>query len=224
MARGLELVAQALEREDDDANERAIGALRDMRDRLSELGRVRRAGSRMARRSALWRRQRGPVVQETENAGHLDLLAGSCLMLARTVALVPPPAPAPLVASVRGLAQALADVAPQLGSREARQAAADRALAVARGVTDAAPSPASAVGLAIAMVRTTAMDLMTFAGTEPEQALAAARAGTGELEVPVPPATPRLPVQAAPDWSRVSAPLASLAAAAASVFRRRRRR
>jgi hypothetical protein len=32
----------------------------------------------------MWRSQVTPVVRESENAGHLDLLGGSCLMLART--------------------------------------------------------------------------------------------------------------------------------------------
>jgi len=83
IADGLQLTARALERDDDELAERALEELRGLRDRLAELARVRGAGSRVARRSAVWRSQRAPVVQESENAGHLDLLAGSSQSFAR---------------------------------------------------------------------------------------------------------------------------------------------
>ena len=83
MAEALHLTAQALEHDDDDVAEKAMNHLRTLRDRLSELGRTRAASGRVARRSAVWRSQIAPVVRETEDAGRLDLLGGSCLALVR---------------------------------------------------------------------------------------------------------------------------------------------
>ena len=79
--RPFDLTAQALEHDDDDVAEQAMSHLRTLRDRLSELGRTRAASGRVARRSAVWRSQIAPVVRETEDAGRLDLLGGSCLAL-----------------------------------------------------------------------------------------------------------------------------------------------
>jgi uncharacterized membrane protein YgaE (UPF0421/DUF939 family) len=77
IADGLRLTARALEGDDDELAERALDRLRDLRDRRAELRRIRGASSRVARRSAVWQSQRGPVVRESENAGHLDLPASS---------------------------------------------------------------------------------------------------------------------------------------------------
>ena len=84
MAAGLELAAQSVQRDDPELADRALTRMRGLRDRLAELGRTRQASERVARRSAVWRSQRAPVVRERENAGHLDLLGGSCLLLVRT--------------------------------------------------------------------------------------------------------------------------------------------
>ena len=70
---------------------RSMVSLRDLRDRMAELSRTRRASSRVVRHSLLWRTMRKPVVREGENAGHLDLLDGSCLMLTRTALTMSPP-------------------------------------------------------------------------------------------------------------------------------------
>jgi hypothetical protein len=87
---------------------------------------------------------------------------------------------------VRELSDALADLAALPGDRSTRQAAADRALAIARGLTRAdEPSAAEAVAAVVAL-RTAATDLMIFAGVDPGDAQAAVREGTGELEVPAP--------------------------------------
>ena len=79
-ADGLALTADEVEHGDDDRADRALLALRNARDRVTDLARTRRASERVVRRSLLWRSQRAPVVRETENAEHLDLLgdAASC--------------------------------------------------------------------------------------------------------------------------------------------------
>lgn len=198
MADGLDLTAQALEADDEALAERAVSSLRGQRDRLAELARLRRAGGRVARHSAVWRSQLAPAVQESEDAGHLDLLGGSCLTLARVAASTTSSGRSALAPSVREFAETLANLADDLGDRSNRQRAADRALDVVRrlaGSDDAARSVPSEV---LAAVRMVATDLMTFAGVDPEEALDAVREGTGEFRVPAPPSTPRWPF----DWRR----------------------
>ena len=193
MAEGLSLTARALECDDDDAAEQAMSHLRTLRDRLGELGRTRAASGRVARRSAVWRSQIAPVVRETEDAGRLDLLGGSCIALTRASMTTDPEVRRRLAPHVRALADALADLASEPGDRSARQEAADRALEVARRLaTTDTPSAAEAVA-AIVALRTVAGDLMIFAGVDAEQADAAVQEGTGEFDVPAPPSSPVAP-------------------------------
>jgi hypothetical protein len=193
MAEGLRLTARALERDDDDVAEQAMSHLRTLRDGLSELGRTRAASGRVARRSAVWRSQIAPVVRETEDAGRLDLLGGSCLTLTRTAIATDAACRRRLAPHVRELADALADLAGEPGDRSTRQDAADRALEVARRLATAhAPSDPVAVAAMVAL-RTVAGDLMVFAGVDAEQAEAAVREGTGEFHVPTPPPSPQVP-------------------------------
>jgi hypothetical protein len=197
MADGLELTARALDGDDDQLAEQAMSRLRELRDHLSELGRMRQASSRIVRHSVAWRSQMAPVVRENENAGHLDLLGGSCLMLTRTVMTVSPRERRRLVPSVRELAAALTDLARKPGDRTTRQHAADRALEAARHLADSSDTPAdSALAAAIMAVRMVATDIMVFAGVDPERAGTASRVGTGKLKVPTPPPTPRTPFNA----------------------------
>jgi uncharacterized membrane protein YgaE (UPF0421/DUF939 family) len=192
MADGLKLTAQALERDDKQLAERTISSLRDLRDRLAELSRSRRASSRVVRHSLLWRTRMAPVVRERENAGHLDLLGGSCLLLARTALTMSPAERQRLAPNVRELAGAIADLARAPGDRPTRQRAADRALDLARWVADN-PQPSQAALAASAAIRMVATDVMVFAGVDPGQAADAVREGRGDLEVPDPPPTPRMP-------------------------------
>jgi hypothetical protein len=133
------------------------------------------------------------VVRENENAGHLDLLGGSCLMLARAAAAADPPERGKLAPRVRELAGALDELAREPGDRPTRQRAADRSLDVARGLVNAEAEPGSLNDAAILSVRMVATDVMVFAGVDTGQAKAAVREGTAELEVPDPPSAPRLP-------------------------------
>jgi hypothetical protein len=193
MAEALKLTSRALEGDDDDAAERAMRHLRTLRDRLSELGRTRSASGRVARRSVVWRSELAPVVRETEDAGRLDLLGGSCLTLTRTAMATDQACRRQLAPHVQELAETLAGLAQQPGDRPTRQDAADRALDIARRLTTGkTPSQAEAVAALVAL-RTVASDLMTFAGVDAEQADAAVREGTGEFRVPAPPSSPRAP-------------------------------
>jgi hypothetical protein len=193
MAEGLRLTARALEFDDDDVAEQAMSRLRSLRDRLSELGETRAASGRVARRSAAWRGQIAPVVRETEDAGRLDLLGGSCLSLTRGALATDQASRRRLAPHVSDLAEALRDLAGSPGDRSTRQQAADRALDVARRLA-AGPAPVEpeAVAATVAL-RTVAGDLMVFAGVDAEQADAAVREGTGEFRVPAPPSSSRAP-------------------------------
>jgi hypothetical protein len=55
MGDGLELTARALERDDEKLAEQALSNMRDLRDRLAEVSRMRRASSRVVRHSLAWR-------------------------------------------------------------------------------------------------------------------------------------------------------------------------
>jgi hypothetical protein len=193
MADGLDLTAQSLEHDDEELGQRALTRLRGLRDRLADLGRTREASARVAKRSAVWRSQRAPVVRERENAGHLDLLGGSCLLLTRTAAAADPSERARLAPRVRELAGALDELAKEPGDRGTRQGAADRALEVARGVGDGDAEGGSLSAAAAFSVRAVAADIMVFAGVDTDEVEAAVREGARELEVPDPPAAPRVP-------------------------------
>jgi hypothetical protein len=191
MADALGLTARALEGEDDELADRAMSKLRDLPDRLAELRRTRRASRRVVRHSLLWRTRMAPVVRERENAGHLDLLGGSCLLLARTALILSPPERRAVAASIRDLAGAIAGLARAPGDRATRQRAADRALALVHPVAGSPPRPEAAVA-ASAALRLVATDVMLFAGVDPDQAADVVEAGTGDLEVSESPPTPRM--------------------------------
>ncbi|MDQ3889239.1 MAG: FUSC family protein [Actinomycetota bacterium] len=187
MADGLQLAARALAEGDRGLAEQATSDLRELRDRLGELNRLRRATTRVARRSLVWRSRVEPVVQEKENADYLDLLGGSCVILARSTALLTPAERSELEPSVRELADALDDLAGGLGDRSTRQHAADRALEVTRRVGGRDAPPDSNVAFAIVAVRLAATDLMVFAGVDVAEAIEAVRAGISEAHVTNPP-------------------------------------
>jgi hypothetical protein len=192
MADGLGMSARAIEEDDSKLAERAVSKLRDLRDSLADLSRLRHAGPRVAKNSAIWRSQIAPVVRETEDAGYLDLLGGTCLLLARVVAETPPPKPKTLAQTVKEFADVLSDLATKLGDRSARQRAADRALEAARRVA-AGDAIEWMPGDAMTAVRMIAVDIMTFAGADPEDAHDAAQDGAAEINIPAPSEAPRLP-------------------------------
>jgi len=183
MAGGLALTARALEQDDDELAERAIAALRGLPDDVAELRRVRRASSRVARRTLVWRGHSALVVRESENADHLDLLGGSCLLLARFAPSLTPSERQAVEPSVRGLAGVLDELAHEVGDRETRQSAAERALAVANAVSGADALAGSTLAGAVMGVRLVATDLMVFAGVNLDDAVEAVREGILEQQV-----------------------------------------
>jgi uncharacterized membrane protein YgaE (UPF0421/DUF939 family) len=183
MADGLALTAEALEQDDDDLADQAINVLRELPGGLSELRRTRRASARVARRTLVWRAHRELVVRENENADHLDLLAGSCLLLARLAAFLTSTERQILGPSVRDLAEILASLARDIGDRETRQHAADRALEVVNAVSDPDAPSDSALRASVAGVRMVATDLIVFAGVDFDEAVEAVREGILEQQV-----------------------------------------
>jgi hypothetical protein len=193
MAEGVGLTAKAMEQDDDELREEAMRRLRELRDRLADLARMRRASTRVARRSLAWRSHSGPVVQESENAGHLDLLGGSCLLLARTATATTLPGRRKLVGAIHELASALTDLSRQPADLATREAVTDRALGVMRMLTSFEGPQESFLGAAVLAARIVAADIMLFAGVDVEDVAEAVREGTGELKVPAPPSAPRVP-------------------------------
>ena len=192
IADALDLTARTLETEGKQA-ERPLRALREVRDRLAELARLRNASGNVARRSMIWRSQMAPVVRERENAEQLDLLGDACVMLARTAFAVDLIERRRLAAAVHELADVVAALARTQGERDKRQSAANRALAVAREFSRIDSPADSDAAVAAAMLRIVAADVMVFAGVDASEAQAAIREGRGEFEVPRPPPTPRAP-------------------------------
>jgi uncharacterized membrane protein YgaE (UPF0421/DUF939 family) len=192
MADGLELTAGALERDDEELAERALSRLRDLRDRLVELSRTRRASSRVVRHSLIWRTRMAPVVRESEHAGHLDLLGGSCLLLTRTALAMSRLERRRLAPAVQELAAAIMELARAPDDRSSRQRAADRAVDLVRWDAGS-PAQFPQALVASAAIRMVAMDVMVLAGLDPAQVADAVRGGGGELQVPDPPPAPRMP-------------------------------
>jgi uncharacterized membrane protein YgaE (UPF0421/DUF939 family) len=174
MAAGLDLTARALEGEEAVADE-AIGSQRQLRDELSELARIRRASGRIARHSLVWRKQISPLVRENEDAGFLDLLGGSCLLLTRTSLNAREEDRRLLAPGVRALSTTLADLARQPGDRAARQEAVDRSLEILREMRAATRQPDPEMAAALTAGRMAVTDLMLFVGVDPDEARAATR-------------------------------------------------
>jgi uncharacterized membrane protein YgaE (UPF0421/DUF939 family) len=191
MAEGLALTSRALDEDDDELAERAIAELRALPGEVVELRRTRRSSARVARRTLAGRSRRAVVVRESENADHLDLLGASCLLFARLGASLNADERRILARSGRELAGELAALAEDLGDRETRQRAADRAFDVAIGVAGSDARRDSALAAGMFAVRVLALDVMVFAGVEFDDAVAAVREGILEHSVPAPAPAPR---------------------------------
>jgi len=187
LAGGLTSTARALEQDDDELATDAVVALRELPEDLTELQRMRRASGRVARRTIVGRAQRALVVRESENADHLDLLGSSCLMLARAAPSLTPSERRWLGPRVRDLSEVLAALARELGNRDARQRAADRALAVASAASATDAPAGSTLAIAIAGVRMVSTDVMIFAGIDLNDVVDAVRKGMLEQQVAAPP-------------------------------------
>jgi hypothetical protein len=177
LASGLSLTADALEQGDDRLATAALDRLRDVRDRMAELARTRQASARIVRHALVWRVRAPPVVRENENAGHLDLLGGSALMLARVSRSAGASGKRWLAPIVRELSTALADMARDPGDPRSREHAVGRLQEVTRSAEACGASGDPGRAWMVMIVQTVATDAMKFAGadTEPETSHADAR-------------------------------------------------
>jgi fusaric acid resistance family protein len=204
IAAALGLTAEALEG-DEELAERAIGSQRELRDRLSELARTRRASGRVARHTLAWRTHIGPVVRENEDAGYLDLLGGSCLLLTRTSLEADAEDRRLLAPYVRALSGILSELAERPGDQATRQRAVDRSLEVLRGMRSLREEPNPELTAALAAARIAVTDLMLFVGVDPVDARAAIRQEEREeqsLEVPAPASARRPRLRSFGRWRR----------------------
>jgi hypothetical protein len=192
-----DLTARAIDEDDKDLATRATGSLRDVRDRLADLGRTRDASQQVARRSAAWRSQRDPVVEENENAGQLDLLGASALMLVRSATAAEGGGREVLAAAIRDLAGRVHDLARDPGDRGVRQQAADGVLKAVRRLRSddrvRGAAPDSALAAAVVSMSSAAADIMIFAGVDADAAEQALQRDDAELEGPAPAHSPRTP-------------------------------
>ena len=159
-----------------------------------ELARMRRASTRVARHSLVWRSRITPLVQENEDAGYLDLLGGSCLMLVRASLGLGEKERRLLAPCVRALSDTLADLAQQPGDRATRQRAVDRSLEILRGMRSSGRDHDPEMGAALTAARVAITDLMLFAGVDPDEARVRSRVGVrlpGGIESSAIAASPR---------------------------------
>ena len=189
MAAALGMAARALDGERSLA-ERAVGAQRELRDHLSELARMRRASARVARHSLVWRGQIRPLVRENEDAGYLDLLGGSCLLLTRTSLEADDEDQRLLAPYVREFSETLVDLARSPGDHATRQRAVDRSLQVLRGMRSIESTPGPELAAALTATRIAVTDMMRFVGVVAEEALAATRHEERQQQKPEVPAPP----------------------------------
>ena len=195
LARSLAVMADALRATDKTVADRALEMVRALRARLGELARLRHAGSRVARRSALWQSQRAAVAREKAQADQLDLIAGASVMLARTSFEVTSPRREALAGRIGELGVVLEHLADAPGDQEVRQRAVENTLAASRPLAadDAADAEDPDAVTAFAVLRIVARDILVFAGLTPAEATEAMHGGETGAEVPRPPPTPRLP-------------------------------
>jgi hypothetical protein len=172
MAAGLDLTARALEGDDTLAGE-AVASQRELRDRLSELARMRRASARVARHSLVWRAQITPVVRENEDAGYLDLLGGSCLFLTRTSLGANHEDRRLLAPCIGALSTTLAELGRRPGDQPTRQRAVERSLDVLRELRSVRADRDPELTTVLTAGRIAVIDLMLFAGVDPDEARAA---------------------------------------------------
>lgn len=188
IANGLATAARAIAEDDDDLAGQAVGELRDVRDRLTELRRAGLASRKITRRTLGWRAHATVVVRENENAEHLDMLNASCLMLTRLVSTADSDTRRRLERPMRDLADVVASLAGALGDVRTRQDAAERGLELASHIAaEDLPADSDLAFMAYSL-RMVATDIITFAGVDPHDAAAAVREGALDQRVP-PPAT-----------------------------------
>lgn len=191
MGESLAATADELERSEPATLLPDLGRLRDLRGYLAEVGWASEASQRVVRRAVVWRHRAARVAQVTENAGHLELLGASCIMFIRTAALTEPDQRHRLAPHTRALASALTDLSTDPGDLARRQRTANHALEVSREL--GSERPAQVPTSAAVNLRLVILDVVVFAGVDPETAVAAMREGRGELPVIGTPSPVRLP-------------------------------
>ncbi len=192
MAAAVERTAHALDHDDDRAAEEAIGGLRSLRDKLTDLADTRKDSSRTARHAPVWWWRSAPIVQESENAGQLDLLNNSILVLVRSVRALPADHRGDFAPVITRIGEVIRQLASDPGDRGTRQKAAEGALAAFQEL-DPGEDESPTWRQIHAAVRLAAIDLMVFAGVESEQAAALIEKHDAEVDVPDPPRVPLFP-------------------------------
>lgn len=183
MADGLRLTARALADGDKESAAEALTQLRELRDRLAALEKTRAAGPRIARHSVVWRTRVKPAVHEQENAGHLDLLGISALMLTRAALVVEPADGRELAETVSETVDLLVELADSPGDAKVRQHVVDRIPPILEQLADIETEPDSPLDIAVIALRFVSTDVMVFAGVDPAAATTAVRAEAEQLRI-----------------------------------------
>ena len=194
IARFLALAARSLDDQDETRmTEGVLGSSHDLRDRVVELHHMIIAARRVARHSLYWRSRQEAAEREATDAQHLELLAGSLLMLVRSAMASDPAGRRAVAPIVRELGEVISALAAAPDDRGSRERGVARALDIARQVAGPTAPPLSARTAASLTASMVATDLIAFLGVEPARATAAVGEEAPVLEVPPPPKTPRAP-------------------------------
>lgn len=191
MVNWLRATAGALRRNEWWSGDQGTVELRELRDRLSELSRARRASMLVPRYTLAWRLRIRHSAQEGRRAGDLEMLGASCLTLARTAVAASEHEREMLAPCVDDIATVLHGLAHDPYGQATRRHAADQTLRVIAGITglDVGVSGRDTM----AALRMVATDVLVFAGVERRRAQAAVREDSQELEISAPPTPPGLP-------------------------------
>lgn len=163
MAQALGLTARAVGDQDQELAECALAKLRDLPDRMSELRRTVRAAAAVTRRSLLWQGRRAAVSSEAASAKHLDLLAGSCLLLARMATIADDGSSGMLAEQTQQLADLLGALALAPADPVVQHRVQGAVLRLARPQGAGLASPITPD----VALRAIAVDILAFMGVDP---------------------------------------------------------
>jgi len=194
MAHLLTLTLRSLEKGETGIDpESIVASAGELRDRLGEVQRMRRAAGQVVRHSLYWRWRTEAVPRERTAACHLDLLGGSVLLLVRMARTGDSSQYGVLMPAVCELAEVIGSLAEAPDDHAKRQRALEKASRVARLEVEA-PSPRiSPLTGAILAARMVAADLIAFLGVDAARVQDAVHDETGSLEAPHVPPRHRVP-------------------------------
>lgn len=203
MAAMLAVVGRSLTEDGEACSQQVVNRLGGLSNPMAALSKARENSRSTIRLSTIRWGDPQPVLDEDEVIERLILLGESCLFLSRTTTSMGAQERRKLAPIVLGMADAVATLADDLSSRQAREQAVERVLGSARAYGPGAPGDdpvTHATHLAVEMV---ASDIMVFAGIRFDEVENVLQGELDEPRVPRPQEEPWLPwLPWRPRWRR----------------------